>query len=346
MKRSAAVLMFVLMACSGSAPDGGGAGTGQTGSGSGSGSGSESSSGGATTGTPPPPGTTAPPADTTQPPTVPPSAPTIFTEFATNDVPWVLQLGVPNANVSFGVADAAASDGKVVQLLWPGLNNGGSADNSKPYPFATQIATNNTAVGFGTYRARVKLARCAATEEVVNGIFVYSHPKDTDTNGNGIEDNTEIDIEILCGEPQFINMTIWTDYQDASDTKPAATSRTGRVIDTKTGEVTEFAAPKKSGVFVKMDPNLIIPDFPKDQYYEMGFEWQANSVRFFIVIDNKEVTLWDFKDASIPSLIPQNKGAMMFNLWYSKSHWNKTPSPASYAADNAIMSVDWFKYWK
>lgn len=334
--------MMVLMACSGSAP---GNGSGNPGS-----SGSTPPPGGTTSGSGvPPPEATAPPADTTQSPGVvppaPPPAPIISTEFVANDVPWTLQLGVPNAKVDFGVADVAAGDGKSVQLLWPGLNNGGSAANKGPYPYATQIATADKSVGFGTYRARVKLARCAPTEEVVNGIFIYAHDG-SDTNGNGIEDNTEIDIEILCGEPQFINLTVWTDYQDATAAKPSAMRRTGRVIDTKTGEVTELAAPDKGGQFLKMDPTLVIPDFPKDQYYELGFDWQAQSVRFFIVIDGKELTLWEFKDAGSPSLIPQTKAAMMFNLWYSKSHWNKTPSPAAYAAENAVMSVDWFRYWK
>jgi hypothetical protein len=65
---------------------------------------------------------------------------------------------------------------------------------------------------YGRYETSVRFASCAAAEEIVSGIFTYLNDG-TDTNGNGIADNSEIDVELLCGEPYLLWLTIWTDYE-------------------------------------------------------------------------------------------------------------------------------------
>jgi hypothetical protein len=183
----------------------------------------------------------------------------------------------------------------------------------------------------------LQLASCAPSEEVVNGIFVYDYGGDS--NENGITDNSEIDIEILCGEPHIIYLTSWTDYDDDGSFR-----KWSRAVDTRTGEYRESVT---SGTY-GLGPVLGVieqarqPGFPRvDELYELGFDWQPDSIRFFIVLDGAEVTLWDFTDAS---LIPQQPARFMLNVWHPRSHW-WAGGAAGYPANDATMRVDWFRYW-
>ena len=76
-------------------------------------------------------------------------------------------------------------------------------------------------------------------------------------------------------------------------------------------------------------------------FYEMGFAWQPDRLRFFMVFDSEEVTLWDFTDAT---LIPQNPAQFLFNVWHAPTHWFEGGA-ADYPASDAVMRVDWFRYW-
>jgi hypothetical protein len=73
----------------------------------------------------------------------------------------------------------------------------------------------------------------------------------------------------------------------------------------------------------------------------MGFEWHATSLRYFMVFGGKEVTLWTFTD---PNYIPTLPAAFLFNVWHSDNWW--TGGAADYPAADAVMRVDWFRYWK
>ena len=122
--------------------------------------------------------------------------------------------------IQFGVAEPFATDQSVVRITLPGLPNLGPQDASSPGS-SNEIYTPEL-LSFGTYRVRAKAAACEPNEEVVTGIFTYSYGADlngdgvisgkeekgADTNKNGMNDNNEIDIEILCGTPNFIWMTI------------------------------------------------------------------------------------------------------------------------------------------
>jgi len=85
-----------------------------------------------------------------------------------------------------------------------------------------------------------------------------------------------------------------------------------------------------------------VPGFPEvGRFYEMGFDWRPDGIRWFMVFDTEEVTLWDFTDTS---LVPQNPAAFLFNVWHAPSHWYEGGS-ADYPANDAVMRVDWFRYW-
>ncbi|MGZ5969945.1 MAG: glycoside hydrolase family 16 protein [Polyangiales bacterium] len=253
-------------------------------------------------------------------------------EFLASDEP--LFDSIPHAGtVTFGTHDALARDGNVVDLLLPGgtatVGPGGAAeiDSKKAYTY-------------GTFRFRVRLATCAKNEELVNGLFLYANDG-KDHDGDGIVDNSEIDIEILCGQPTFINMTSWTEYTDDAHMR-----KQSRTVDLETGKVYignvdaygyDEADPRNG----KVDPALAHPGFydPKG-FYEMGYQWSATSIRFFIMVGGKELTLYTTED---PKRVPKAPMQMLFNLWHPDSHWNEAGSAAT-AAKDATLSIDWFQY--
>jgi len=118
-----------------------------------------------------------------------------------------------------------------------------------------------------------------------------------------------------------------------------------RAVDLSTGEVFESSAANQFGVVSKgIDPQLAHPSFRgSEQYYEMGFEWEPGYIRYFIVIDGSEVTLWRFTDKT---LIPTLPGGWLFNLWHSNQHWYGPGGSANYPAKDAMLSLDWARYWK
>jgi hypothetical protein len=267
---------------------------------------------------------------TTTPPNT--STPTIQSQF-TSGSGWSVRKQA-NASVNFGVA--GGEDGAVAQLVFPGNAALGANDLGGP-DYATEIV-QQTGVHFGTYRTRLSLARCSSGEEVVNGVFTYS--RGGDTNGNGITDNNEIDIEILCGEPHMILLSSWTDFDNDSSFR-----RWARGIDTRTGDYSEAigAGVYGLGPVIGNVPGAKKPGFPvAGAFYEMGFDWYSDHIRWFIVFDGVEVTLWDFRDKS---LIPQNASSFLFNVWHAPTHWF-SGGAADYPAAAATMTVDWFKYWK
>ncbi len=182
----------------------------------------------------------------------------------------------------------------------------------------------------------------------MNGIFVYSYGGlnglPVDSNGNGITDNNEIDFELLCGEPNYLYLTTWTDYQEVGGVETFL--KVTRMVDMSTGDYYQ-TKPGKEGSYGNMQklgniPAAKISNFGTvDQYYEVGFDWQSAKLRFFIVVNGAEVTLWDYTDKTY---IPQNKAFMMFNLWYTDSHW-WAGGAAGYPAADSSLKVDGFKYW-
>lgn len=307
--------------------------------------GGEPSAGGSTSPSPAPilpsdlsnPQTALPPSP--PPPTTPPTS---FDNFETvSDAMWDTQA--PHGALTFAATDAQASDHKIAQLTF----SGGQTNAAGPGN-ATQISSK-LMLGFGIYRARVDFAKCAAGEELVNGFFTYSHGGTNalplDGNGNGITDNNEIDIELQCGRATYLWLTSWTDYKDDTSFR-----KVSRVFDLATGNAYQTPVGKEGTYDVDFKtvvatvPQMAVPALATaDVYTEMGFEWRASSLRFYIEIDGVEVTLWNLTDAKV---IPQNKAFMMFNLWHTPNNWappaNNTGTPPASAQS---FKVDWFKYW-
>jgi hypothetical protein len=243
----------------------------------------------------------------------------------------------PAGSVTLGVADPAAPDQIIARLILAGDPALGSADHASP-SFASEIATQRT-FQYGTFRTQVRLATCAPGEEAVNGLFVFANDGQ-DHNGNQIADNDEIDIEILCGTPGVLFLSSWTDYEDAS----GAFRKLTREVDLNTGDVLESINDHEYDLAPKgTDPTLKRPDALKPgALIEVGWTWRADELRFFLVDGGHDVTLWDLKDAAH---IPVHATQWMWNIWHSPTHWfdNKT---ADYPAHDAVLDVDWARYWK
>jgi hypothetical protein len=240
-------------------------------------------------------------------------------------------------SIDLGIADDRAEDGMLGVLTLPGNAGFGPSDHVGP-AFASELESNDT-IGYGTFKVRVEPARCDTSEDAVTGIFTYAYGGDV--NENGLTDNREIDIEMLCGNPYIIWLSIWTDYEEGGQFV-----KTTRSVDLRTGEYQQtpddgHSQYDLSGVLGVIE-GAIDPEFPVEgAFYEMGFEWTAGRVRYFIVLDGEEVTLWDYSEAEY---IPSAPASFMLNVWHPDTHW-WTNTAADYPANDADVRVDWFRYY-
>jgi hypothetical protein len=266
---------------------------------------------------------------------------TIFTDFASNDALFSMRAQTQtNGGTTFGVADPGAGDRKVAELRFPGQAGLGPTDRVGP-PFATEIVSM-TRVHFGTYRSSFSVPRCPPDEDTVNAMFVFSNDG-TDANHNGIVDNDEIDVQFLCSHPSVIYLTLWTDYEENDAGVPQRFIKLRHIVDFATGDVYDTVS-DSTDEYAKTgnDPMFVRPEFPAPSaFYEMGFDWHASSVRFFIVLGGAELTLWTVAD---PAHIPQSSVRMLYNMWHPSEHWTPSTGAAGYPANDVVMRLDWFGY--
>ena len=244
---------------------------------------------------------------------------------------YVLNEG---GSVQFKVKDFLADDDWIVKMMLP-------AGLSKPGPGgSSQLESFSKAFHYGTYAARFKPGSCASTQEgVVSAFFTY-YNDGKDYNGNGMVDNSEIDIEILCAEPTVVYLTLWTDYSDDENFR-----KTTRKINFATGEIKQTTLGQEGqwGLNTKLkSSSLLLPGLNLFSNYRLlGFTWTASSVRFFLNHQGKEIELWNYKNSKN---IPQHPAYMMFNVWHNAYHWHND-EPAASPAKNVLMNVDWFQYF-
>jgi hypothetical protein len=254
-----------------------------------------------------------------------------FVQFVTSDQTTYFDMSqqtTPTGTITFGAPNAAASDNNVANLTRTGGQTEIGTDG------AEEIVSNRQ-FPYGTFRFRLALATCASTEEVVNGPFAYFN--DGSLAADGLVINREVDIEVLCGEPWLINLTIWIEYTDDQHLKNQS-----RVVDTQTGTVYVYADDQE-GVQTGMEshPELMIPGWPAaGTFYEMGWTWSATDLRYFLVIDGTELTLWDATEAT---RIPQAPMEQHFNIWAPGISWS-TGATAAVPANDTTLTLDWFRY--
>jgi hypothetical protein len=265
------------------------------------------------------------------------AAPVFSTDFLNLDG-WGQRTSNPGGGSITVVPSAASDDNSALELMFPGDPALGSADRASPSN-ATEVDSNQSFL-YGRFEISVRFASCASGEEVVNGIFTYFNDG-SDLNTNGMADNSEIDIELLCGEPQYLSLTVWRDYTD-----DANFYKNSRVIDMRDGSYDQTADGEEGVYGLGVSgavPGVALADFPNPNvFYHLGFEWRSTYVRYFIVIGGTEVELWRLEKAGS---IPQRQAQFLLNVWHTTSHW-MTGGAADYPAADATMLVDWVRIWE
>src|SRR5688572_12257346 len=270
-----------------------------------------------------------------------------FTEnWAGASSPFFSFLQQGGGTIASNVADSGAGDGRVVQLNLAAFPAAGP--NAAPNLLSTDV------YGFGTYEARMKTADCASQPNtgIISGFFTYLNDG-TDQNGNGIKDNSEIDFEWLCAEPNVIWLTAWTDYQESPT---LAMRRIYRELDLRTGQIrrtcysTNFGQcdVNLTGSATEGSPSSIagISNYNSaTAYYTYGFTWLSNRLTWYIIhpTTGAKVILWDYQGPT--SRITQRQARYMFNVW----HTNNWPPPSMPGAiqqptTSRNIKIDWAKY--
>ncbi len=241
--------------------------------------------------------------------------------------------------VTSNVTDADASDGKVLKMTLaarprPGAGNGPEIQSRDTYQY-------------GTYSTRLKAANCSAQPKagVVTGFFTYFN-NGTDTTGDGLPDNSEIDFEWLCAEPQVVYITMWTDYRGSDD----AHKKVFREIDLSTGTIRKTCYDEVWGVCqplsgAESQPTSIqaIPGYNSGTaYYEYGFDWMPNRVVWWMIRPDtgQKMILWDYQGPA--ARITTVPAYYMTNVWHTN---NWAPDAVPDAIQKPLIAINAFVDW-
>jgi hypothetical protein len=235
--------------------------------------------------------------------------------------------------IASNVADTGALDGRVVRLTAPaGLAAG---------PPTGPNIRSNVLYDYGTYEARLKTADCSSqpNTSLISGFFTYFNDG-TDQNGNGIADNSEIDFEWLCAEPNVIWISMWTDYQDS----PEAFRRVYRIVDLASGTIRETCysttwscTQPLTGSATEAQP-ATIPALPgynsATAYYTYGFTWLADRLTWYVVhpTSGQRLILWDYRGPA--ARFTRRPAYFYLNLWHSAA-WAPPGMPGALQPPNS-----------
>jgi beta-glucanase (GH16 family) len=203
---------------------------------------------------------------------------------------------------------------------------------------------------YGVFSSRLRSANCEGQTNagVVTGFFTYFNDGN-DHNGDDLADNSEIDFEWLCAAPEFVYMTMWTDYRGSDEAHKRVTRlvnlRTGAIEHTCYGQTFDDCEPLTGAAAQpsELDP---MPDFdPTHQYYEYGFEWQPDHVTWWLRKEAEDVpiVLWDYRGPA--DRIPSLAAYYNTNVWHT-SNWPPPGYPDAVETPTASVSawVDWTRY--
>ncbi len=258
-------------------------------------------------------------------------------ELETNDGRWQPQEVLPGASAVIGAPNDAARDGYLAELRFPGHPDYAAGDNVGP-DYATQLATRER-FHFGTYRTRLAFGSCAASEDAVMAFFGFFNDG-SDADGDGIVDDLEINVQVLCSDPSKLYLTVFTDYEEQPTRRFRKLSR---LIDFDTGE--QFDTPgSESDTFelVGSSAALALPaPFADGQLQELGFAWHADELRFFLSVDGVDRELWTLSGRE---RVPQRPVYVMYNLWHPEAHWSPPQETADFPANDVWLRVDWVSF--
>jgi hypothetical protein len=249
-----------------------------------------------------------------------------------------VQTSLPGASVAFGTPDSRARDGYAAELVFPGNATATGGDSVGP-DYVTQISTRER-FGFGTLRTRVNFGGCSGTEEVVQAVLGY-FSDGADSDNNGITDDIEIDLQVTCGTPHLVYLSVFTDYQATAS--GARFRKLGHIVELSTGA--EYDSPSDdSDTYVPSGINSALAKpalATTNSYYELGYERHRASVRFFLNDGASDLTLWTLTDAAH---VPQQPIYLMYNLWHPDSHWFPNSEAADFPSSDVVMKLDWIRF--
>jgi hypothetical protein len=263
--------------------------------------------------------------------------PTFRTDFDANGGDWQPGNALPGSSTNFGVPTTGAADPSTAELRFPGHPEYSATTNAGSNHL-TEIDSSQQ-FSFGTYRTRVQFGSCDPSEDAVNATLGYFNDG-TDADQNGLTDDLEITLQALCGTPHRLYLTVFTDNDPAS----GQFRKLAHVVDFMTGDLYDTPSAQKSD-FTKTgtNPAFVRPElFDPNAFYEIGFEWHSSLLRFFLVIDGTEQTVWTLTDATH---IPQRPVSFVYNLWHPATHWYPATGAAAFPANDVVMHVDWFEYY-
>ncbi|HYP90617.1 MAG TPA: glycoside hydrolase family 16 protein [Polyangiaceae bacterium] len=257
-------------------------------------------------------------------------------EFAQRSDAWETQAVVPDASVEVGQAGPTARDGYWAELRFPGHAEYSGRERVGA-DFATQLATRER-FHFGTYRTRLSFGGCAPGQETVMAFLGYFNDG-TDADGDGIVDDLEIDLQVACGAPSYLYLTVFTD-DDAQGTR---FRKLTHVVDFASGDTFETPSANSDDYApAGNEAQLLAPELLEpDALYELGFEWHRDSIRFFLVMNGAEQSLWQLNGSA---RVPQLPLHIMYNLWHPDTHWYPADGAADFPANDVAMRVDWLSY--
>src|SRR6185312_2812554 len=130
-------------------------------------------------------------------------------------------------------------------------------------------------------------------------------------------------VEVLCAQPDVVYLTLWTDYDERTDTPRKITRavnlRTGRVLFTC--HTTSWTGPCGTLLAGENSPGTVpvIANFNSATAFRTySFDWQANRVTFSVTDDaGRSVLLWDYRGPA--SRIPQKPASFMQNVWHTRN---------------------------
>jgi len=238
------------------------------------------------------------------------------------------------SSVQPGHAADGALDGKAVALTIP-AGAGATPDN------AAEVESRRT-FRSGTFSSRVRTPDCSAQRSTgaVTGMFTYGNDG-RDHDGDGIVDNSELDVEILCAAPQELNLTIWTDYNDSDGAQRRVTRvvdlRAGRIVST--GYCTDFSGDCRplSGAEATPASVAAVPGFDSSAaFHDYRIDWSPDRVVFTVTVDGRDVVLWDYRGPA--DRIPQGASSYLVNLWHTDD-WSPTGLTARGAPTTPLTAL-------
>jgi hypothetical protein len=259
-------------------------------------------------------------------------------EFVQNDAGlWSELPKLPGATTPFGIDESLARDGELAEVVFPGHPEYGATEKAGT-AFGTELSTQER-FHFGVFRTRLAFGSCDASEETVMAFLGY-FADGRDNDGDGITDEQLISMQVLCGAPNRMYLTVFTDYQE----KPTLRFRKlSRVIDFETGSHADTPRSDQDGYGPdQIDPALLLPGVvTPGSMYELGFEWHTDSLRFFIVQGGAERDLWTL---DVADAIPQDPLHIVYHAWHPPTHWYPGDAPAQFPANDVVMRIDWVSY--